>query len=349
MFWIIVYKSKCKQGGNWVYTPSNGVVMERHEIDLDDLINATESTLEFFESKGLDSLKCYELLYGVLKLSKSYIESGANSLALLFDAIEICNSSDNPKKDYESAKDFVKSHQKNLNTHLNKHKVDYYEFLKKKECLYSVFIDSTIGEGNHRNNFFINIQRINAESREVDAKISHDIAYTVSSLPKPLPWAKPFLNLEVTGWKFLTYIGFPLFNLLYFTILVFWNLYGFSSLSATVLIISTFAVASFFHWIYPIYEAMDKRVGIAPFWMLNLNVISAQLRANKLGEKKEDGKQYRILELVVYKANCPVCGNVVSVVAGKSKFKGRLIGECDESPREHIFSFDHTKKIGNRI
>ena len=82
--------------------------MERHEIDLDDLINATASTLEFFESKGLDSLKCYELLYGVLKLSKSYIESGANSLALLFDAIEICNSSDNPKKDYESAKDFVK-------------------------------------------------------------------------------------------------------------------------------------------------------------------------------------------------------------------------------------------------
>ena len=132
---------------------------------------------------------------------------------------------------------------------MNKHKADYYEFLKKKECLYSVFIDSTIGEGNHRNNFFINIQRINAESKEIDTNISHDIAYTVSSLPKPLPWARPFLNLEVTGWKFLSYIGIPIFTVLYFIFLIFWNLYDFSSLSVTVLIISASAVASFFHWL----------------------------------------------------------------------------------------------------
>jgi len=94
---------------------------------------------------------------------------------------------------------------------------------------------------------------------------------------------------------------------------------------------------------------MDKRVGIAPFWMLNLNVYSAQLRAIKLDKVKSNGKQFRTLELVIYKADCPICGNDVSIVNGKGKFKGRLIGECDESPREHIFSFDHVLKIGEKL
>ena len=142
--------------------------------------------------------------------------------------------------------------------------------------MYSIYIDSTVSEGKHRSNFFINLELINDKEKALGIDNSDDITYTTSSLPKPLPWARPFLNLEVTGWKFFTYISFPIFTVLYFSILIFWNLYEFSSLSVSVLIISAFTVGSFFHWIYPIYEAMDKRVGIAPFWMLNLNVYSSK-------------------------------------------------------------------------
>ena len=65
-----------------------------------------------------------------------------------------------------------------------------------------------------------------------------------------------------------------------------------------------------------------------------------------LDEIKKNGKQFRVLELVIYKADCPICGNDISVIAGKNKYKGRLIGECDESPRGHVFSFDHITKKG---
>jgi hypothetical protein len=321
--------------------------MERHDIDLDELVLTSELTLEFLKSKGLDGLKCSELLYGIYQLSQGYIQSGLGNLDILFDATEVCIASENPKKDYESAKDFVKSHQKNLNAQLQKYQSDYYEFLKKKKCPFFVFIDSTVSEGKHRSNFFINLSRINENNKISD--INNDISYKTSNLPKPLPWAKPFLNLEITGWRLFSFISFPIVMVLYFLILVLWNLYGYSTLSFTFLVLSIFVVASFFHWIYPIYEAMDKRVGMAPFWMMNVNLQSAQLRAKKLGKKRKNGKQYRTLELVIYKADCPICGNKVSVVAGKGEFKRRLIGECDESPREHAFSFDHVTKKGRKL
>ena len=88
--------------------------MERHEIDLDDLMFASKLTLEFLKSKGLDGLKCSELLYGMHRLSDQCVKSGVDNLDILFDAIQVCNSAENPKIDYESSKDFVKSHQKNI-------------------------------------------------------------------------------------------------------------------------------------------------------------------------------------------------------------------------------------------
>ena len=33
-------------------------------------------------------------------------------------------------------------------------------------------------------------------------------------------------------------------------------------------------------------------------------------------------------------------------LAGASKFKGRIVGECRSNPMEHLFSFDHTTGEG---
>jgi len=99
----------------------------------------------------------------------------------------------------------------------------------------------------------------------------------------------------------------------------------------------------------PFYEAMDKRITIAPAWLLKLNVINAQIRAIKVRKKKSNGRNYRALQIVVYKATCPLCDSDVEIEHGKALFKGRLVGLCNESPREHIFSFDHVTKKGHLL
>lgn len=128
-----------------------------------------------------------------------------------------------------------------------------------------------------------------------------------------------------------------------------WNLYYLSEISLITGIISTLFYLTFYEFLWPFYDAMFKRVGMAPRWILNMNIYEAQLRAKKSDEKWDNGKHKRILEVVIFEAECSVCGSVVSVTRGKGLYKGRLIGVCDESPREHVFSFDHVTKMGVQL
>ena len=106
---------------------------------------------------------------------------------------------------------------------------------------------------------------------------------------------------------------------------------------------------SFYFWLKPFYEAIDKRIGIAPYWLVRLSVVSAQLRYVRTTTKRANGQYIRALQLVVYQAECPICQNKVRIVKGRNAQKGRLVGVCDESPREHVFSFDHVTKKGKLI
>lgn len=85
---------------------------------------------------------------------------------------------------------------------------------------------------------------------------------------------------------------------------------------------------------------------IASQWLLSLLYVSAQIVSIKLNKRSVNGRPYRKLEFVIYKGKCPICNNIVEIEKGKREFKGRLIGLCNESPREHIFSFDHVTKKG---
>lgn len=54
----------------------------------------------------------------------------------------------------------------------------------------------------------------------------------------------------------------------------------------------------------------------------------------------------RALRLVRYAAKCPACGSQVLLERGEPDFPRRLVGRCQESPREHIFSFDRVSSRG---
>jgi len=55
------------------------------------------------------------------------------------------------------------------------------------------------------------------------------------------------------------------------------------------------------------------------------------------------------LRMVKYAAQCPVCDAQVLLDPGEPDFPRRIVGRCQESPREHVFSFDRATRTGCRL
>lgn len=52
------------------------------------------------------------------------------------------------------------------------------------------------------------------------------------------------------------------------------------------------------------------------------------------------------IKAVSYSAVCPICEGKIFAKSGGLEFWGRIIGRCNDSPIEHIFSFDHVTRRG---
>ncbi|MBA6416431.1 hypothetical protein H4J50_10435, partial [Colwellia sp. 6M3] len=226
-------------------------------------------------------------------------------------------------------------------------------FFSLNKVKYLPTIKNTESSGGHKINFYIGLKAISevitheVELKNDSANTSQiNIEYTVPQLPKAPTWAKFLLNFKISGWKFYTYISLPLLALAVGYSLLLWNYYSLSYFSLIYLISFLMIAVSFYFWLKPFYEAIDKRIGIAPYWLVRLSVISAQLRYVRTATKRDNGQYIRALQLVVYQAECPICSNRVLIEKGSNAQRGRLVGVCDESPREHVFSFDHVTKKG---
>ena len=55
------------------------------------------------------------------------------------------------------------------------------------------------------------------------------------------------------------------------------------------------------------------------------------------------------LRMVKYAAQCPVCTAQVLLDPGEPDFPRRIVGRCQESPREHVFSFDRVTRTGYKL
>ena len=197
------------------------------------------------------------------------------------------------------------------------------------------------------------------EEIKVDADISNnsqmnnnivaDIHYQVTQLPKPLWFAKPFMSIELTNWRLKLYLFIPLILFLFSCYLFF--RFAFSPSTQEIINLTLFVTVISVLWnpLIPFFTVNHMRIAIAPQWLLRFKQATGQLESVKLNKLRKNGNPYRKIELVIYEADCPTCGNKVEIYQGKKEFKGRLIGECTESPREHIFSFDHVTQSGVRL
>jgi hypothetical protein len=202
------------------------------------------------------------------------------------------------------------------------------------------------GGAKNKKHHFIKLVEIN----EIEPKNnSTTVSYEAVKLPKPSWFAKPFLSIELSYWRLFLFLTIPLFVLLIGIGLFFQSILTPTKLELLVLLTFILIVTLTAKSIYPFYEANNLRIAISPQWLLRISQITAQIESVKLNKYRKNGRPYRRLEFVVYEGKCPVCNNTVEVEAGKRKYKGRLIGLCNESPREHVFSFDHVTKKGNSL
>lgn len=96
----------------------------------------------------------------------------------------------------------------------------------------------------------------------------------------------------------------------------------------------------------PFYRLIESRVEIAPWWL--------QIHPDIHGDcllifQRNKPKSANTVELKRLIAECPYCKGRVFIKKGGIMHLGRLVGHCENSPREHLFSFDHYLRTGAPI
>lgn len=93
------------------------------------------------------------------------------------------------------------------------------------------------------------------------------------------------------------------------------------------------------------FQVMDWRIIVAPEWMQSDVTQSDRLLEWRCPPRYPE----RMYKAVRYTAKCPICDGKIRACSGGKEFFKRIVGRCEESPREHVFSFDHITRIGRKL
>ena len=92
---------------------------------------------------------------------------------------------------------------------------------------------------------------------------------------------------------------------------------------------------------------VDDRMIMASEHMVGFREFGVCIELFKPGEiSASTPKNVRMIK---YAAQCPTCGAQVLLDEGEPDFPRRIVGRCQESPREHVFSFDRATRAGYQL
>lgn len=93
------------------------------------------------------------------------------------------------------------------------------------------------------------------------------------------------------------------------------------------------------------FRLFEDRITIAPDWMLPWKELGATIEIRR----PVSTDQPSTIHVYRYTATCPVCGWMIRLDSGEPDFPRRLLGRCEENPREHVYSFDRSTLQGQRL
>lgn len=92
---------------------------------------------------------------------------------------------------------------------------------------------------------------------------------------------------------------------------------------------------------------VDDRIVLASDHMVGFKEFGVCLELFKPeGSNADTPKRARMIK---YAGTCPICTARVLLDKGEPDFPRRIVGRCQESPREHVFSFDRATRTGYRL
>lgn len=94
-----------------------------------------------------------------------------------------------------------------------------------------------------------------------------------------------------------------------------------------------------------VFRLFDNRIMLASEWFLSWKELGATVEINR----SKDPEAPSTIHVHRYSAECPICGWMVKLDKGEPNFPGRIVGRCEENPREHVFSFDRSSKQGRLL
>jgi hypothetical protein len=215
--------------------------------------------------------------------------------------------------------------------------------------------DKSPGGAGNTSYYFLRAKAINKyviDETHVEPLGPDQIRYIRELTPKPAWWAKKLLagGYALQGWRSWLLISYAAAIVLIvgLFLLAAWFAVGYSKNLTIATLFQMLLSVILVLWVgwsalKPYLGVFDWRITMAP------DVLVAFQESNVQLELAREGGQGGVIRLVRYAGSCPVCGGRVLLTEGKKEFPNRLVGRCEESPAEHVYSFDRTTLIGKTL
>lgn len=174
-----------------------------------------------------------------------------------------------------------------------------------------------------------------------------EITYQEEMEAYPIPRLKRPLKVSLRGWRILIVL-MPIVGSLVAAGFLAWFVLSLwiSNEAPRVLFQWTIlagSVAGMVAWIcHPFYTLINDRIVRAP------TLLEAMLPLGHVLVLRREGDN-RVLRMVRFAAQCPICEGEVTIEKGRRQHRGRLVGECGRNPVEHTFSFDFITGKGRQL
>lgn len=157
---------------------------------------------------------------------------------------------------------------------------------------------------------------------------------------KGLKWT-PFKRYSFLSWQLLFLISVVVFDFLLWLIL--W--YRKEPVTGQDLLVMVMAIGlpwGAYRHFSGSFRLFEDRIMIAPDWALTWKEFGVTVEINR----SKDADAPSTIHVHRYTAKCPICGWMVKLERGEPDFPRRIVGRCEEHPREHVFSFDRSSTRG---
>lgn len=188
-----------------------------------------------------------------------------------------------------------------------------------------------------------------------DNPVPHSVSQTIRYICEDIQdagllariFAKGYL---MSGWRKILYLAMVIGPLVIGGLALVWVLFVLSLQVATGVTVGLMPLLSLLgmFWVGkitlgPLLDLPVNKIVVAPYWMQSVD------DDRLLEHRRPPRYPEKSVKAVRYVSTCPICNGEIVAKSGGLEFWGRIVGRCENAPKEHIYSFDHISRQGRDL